>query len=161
MKGLEDYVNVVKRGENIYYLNAKGREIVNCNKVRKHTGNVEHYIMRNYLFIACGKPSSWKNEIRIKNGSTKSDTITIVPDAMFEKKGFWHVVEVDNTQTMQVNQTKAKKYRELVERKAFGEKPPIFLWVTTTPFRKKKLLDLFKGLKVFVYTIDDFKKGGL
>lgn len=153
-------VSVSRHGENVYFLNAKGRELTNCDKVRKHTSNVEHYVMRNYLFIAYGMPATWENEIRIISGSKKkSNEIVIVADALFERNKRQHIVEVDNQQKMQANRNKMNKYRELINRMAFGEKPPIFLWVTSTEYRRKQLLKLCEGLEAYVYTLDDFRGG--
>ncbi len=153
-------VSVTRHGENVYFLNAKGRELTNCEKVRKHTSNVEHYIMRNQLFIEYGQPASWETEIRIRNGSNKANEIIVVADAIFERNKRQYIVEVDNQQKMIVNKKKINKYRQLVERKAFGIKSPIFLWVTTTEYRRKQLSKLCEGLEVYIYTLDDFNKGG-
>lgn len=155
LKNMEEYLNVIKDTESIYYLNAKGRELVGCDKVRKRTGNVSHYIMRNYLYIAFRCPSTWRNEIRIKSGKTKKDTITCVADALFKQGDAYCIVEVDNTQSMKRNQKKIEKYRELRQRGAFGMMAPIFIWITTTEYRKKELLELHKGLNVHVYTLSD------
>lgn len=155
LKNMEEYLNVIKDTESIYYLNAKGRELVGCDKVRKRTGNVSHYIMRNYLYIAFRCPSTWRNEIRIRNGSNKNNMITCVADAVFMKGDAHCIVEVDNTQTMKKNQKKVEKYRELRQRGAFGMLAPHFIWITTTEYRKKELLELHKGLNIQVFTLSD------
>lgn len=158
MEQLSDKVNVIKGGENVYYLNAKGREVVNCQKVRKSTGNVEHFLMRNALYIGYGMPASWKNEIKITSkGLTKKDTVTNVADALFTLNGAYHIVEVDNTQTMAKNKVKMEKYRRLIERKAFGDKMPNFVWVTKTPLRQQQITELCKGLNVSVFLHNDLK----
>lgn len=150
MKQLEPYVNVFKEGQNIYYLNKKGRLRVDCEKVRKKTHNVNHYLMRNDLYIQLGMPPTWRNEIRIKNGD-----IIVVTDAIF-KTDRDNIVEIDNTQTMRKNRIKIEKYRRLIERNAF-KKPPNIYWVTTTDNRKRKLTELCEGLRVYVYLQKDFK----
>jgi len=158
LKQMEEYLHVIRNGENIYYLNAKGRELVNCDKVRKSTGNIDHYIMRNYLYLMCGCPKSWENEIRFKSvGNTKKDTVVCVADAYFKHGDAFIIVEVDNTQKMNKNKVKIEKYKTLKERGTFGPLIPNFIWITTTEYRRKELLALNKGLAVQVYTIADFK----
>lgn len=158
LQQMEDYLNVFRDGENIYYLNAKGRELVNCDKIRKRTVNVQHYIMRNYIYISLSSPDSWKNEMRIKNkGKTKKDTLICVADALFKQGDQYSIVEVDNTQTMKKNQLKIEKYRILIERGAFGMIAPKFIWITTTEYRRKELLNLCEGLNTQVFTLSDFK----
>ncbi len=154
---MEEYVSVMRSGENIYYLNAKGRAVVNCDKVRKSTGNVQHYIMRNYIYIDYGCPPSWKNEVRIvSEGKTKKDKVVCVPDALFKKGDQYVIVEVDNTQTMKKNHAKIVRYRILKERLAFGMMAPKFIWITTTEHRRQELLKLSEGLQTQVFTMADF-----
>jgi hypothetical protein len=157
LKQMEEYLSVMRNGENIYYLNAKGRALVICDKVRKSTGNIQHYIMRNYIYIAAGCPSNWRNEIRITSeGATKKDKVVCVPDALYNHGDFYTVVEVDNTQTMTKNQAKVEKYRILKQRLAFGMIAPKFVWITTTEHRRQELLKLSDGLQTQVYTLADF-----
>ncbi|MEH7374920.1 hypothetical protein [Neobacillus drentensis] len=157
LKQMEDYLSVMRNGENVYYLNAKGRAIVNCDKVRKSTGNVQHYIMRNYIYLAFGCPTTWRNEIRIINeGTTKKDRVICVPDALFKNGDVYTVVEVDNTQTMKKNHAKIEKYRILKQRLAFGMIAPKFVWITTTEHRRQELMKLSEGLQTQVFTLADF-----
>lgn len=151
-------MSVFRNGENVYYLNAKGRALVNCDKVRKSTGNVLHYIMRNYLYIAFGCPSTWRNEIRIiSEGKTKKDKVVCVADALFKQGDVYTVVEVDNTQTMQKNKAKIDRYRILKERLTFGMIAPKFVWITLSEHRRNELLKLSEGLQTQVYTLADLK----
>lgn len=154
---MEDYVSVIRDGENVYYLNANGRALVNCEKVRKRTGNIDHYIMRNHLYIAMGCPATWRNEIRIVNeGASKKDKVVCVADALFKQGDAYCIVEVDNTQTMKKNQAKVEKYRKLKERMAFGMMAPKFIWITSTDYRRNELRKLSEGLNVEIYTTADF-----
>jgi len=154
---MSDQINVKKEGQCVYYLNAKGREIVGCQKVRKGTGNVDHYLMRNTLYIAFGMPDTWKNEIKITSkGLTKKDTVTNIADALFKYQNTFHIVEVDNTQTMAKNKVKMEKYRLLIERKAFGDVPPVFIWITTTELKRKYLQELCKGLTGQFFLVSEF-----
>jgi hypothetical protein len=154
---MEEYLSVMRSGENIYYLNAKGRAVVNCDKVRKSTGNVQHYIMRNHIYVNFGCPASWRNEIRIKSeGKTKKDTVTCVADALFKQGDQFVIVEVDNTQTMKKNAVKIIRYRILKERLAFGMIAPKFVWITRSEHRRNELLKLSEGLQTQVYTLADY-----
>lgn len=156
IKGMEQYLSVMRDGENIYYLNAEGRAMVDCQKIRKSTGNVRHFIMRNGIYIRYGKPATWRNEIKITSkGATKKDTVVNVADALFKRDNVWHIVEVDNEQRWQNNGRKMANYRELVKRGTFGEKPPLFIWVTALESRKAKLTKLCEGLNVVVYTFGE------
>lgn len=161
LKQMEEYLNVIKAGENIYYLNAAGRALVNCDKVRKSTGNIQHYIMRNQIYIAYGCPESWRNEMRIRSeGTTKKDNVTCVADALFKQGDVFTIVEVDNTQTMKKNQTKIEKYRTLKKRGSFGMLAPKFVWITTSEHRRNELEKLSHGLSTEVFTLADFRIGG-
>ncbi|TCN25466.1 replication-relaxation family protein [Mesobacillus foraminis] len=158
---MEEYLNVYKDGENIYYLNSKGREAVNCLKVRKKTTTIEHYLMRNYLYITLGCPANWRNEIQIINGKDK-DKIICRTDALIDNSGAYTIIEVDNEQKMNENIKKIDRYRELIKRKAFGRfaSVPKFIWITKTEYRRNELLKASEGLNVTVYLLSDFKNRG-
>lgn len=158
MQDLQEYVNVLKDGENVYYLSAKGRATVDCKKIRKSTGNIRHFIMRNGIYIKYGCPATWKNEMKITSkGATKKDTVTNVADALFKRNDAWHIVEVDNEQRWLKNTAKIAKYRELVRRGTFGSVQPVFIWVTATASRRAKLLKAMEGLQVVVYVYGDLQ----
>lgn len=157
LQGLSDKLNSFKDGENVYYLNAKGREVVDCQKVRKGAGNLRHFIMRNGIYIKYGCPATWRNEIKITSkGATKKDTVTNVADALFKRDNVWHIVEVDNVQRMPRNRQKIAKYKELTARGTFGDKAPVFIWVTNTESRRKQIKELFgDGYNCIVYLYGD------
>lgn len=155
LKNMENYLNVFRDGQNIYYLNKKGRERVESDKIIKKTHNVNHYIMRNELYIQFGQPKTWRNEIRIINQNNHGKLI-VVADALFEANNQTYIIEVDNTQSMKNNRTKIEKYRRLIERNAFGGMP-FMIWITTTEYRRKKLLELCDGLNIKVFLPTDFK----
>lgn len=148
---LSDYVSTVRHYENVYYLNKEGRERVGCDRVLKKTSQVEHYLMRNQLFIVLGCPSTWKNEVKL---SVKGE-VSIVADAVFTMAGRYYICEVDNTQKMSENRAKLVKYRRLIELGVF-EKPPKLIWITTTDYRKKQLAKLCDGLDASIYQRSDF-----
>lgn len=139
----------------IYYLNKEGREYVTSEKIRKKTNFANHVLMRNQFYIYSGFPSEWKNEMLLDDGEFK-----LICDAWFKLNGKYHILEVDYQQTMKENANKIAKYRGLYNNKIMENKlghiPPL-LWVTTSELRKKKLIELCKGLPYGVYTINDIR----
>lgn len=156
LKDMDHYLSAFRDdGQNIYYLNKEGRSQVNCDKVRKKLSTASHYIMRNDVYIHCGMPEGWQNEIRITSRAGK-EKIVVVTDAHFVRNGKHYLVEIDHRQTMKKNRAKIDKYRRLTERNAFKGMPRL-IWVTTTPYRREMLLKLCDGLDVQVYLPSDFK----
>lgn len=151
---LSDYLTSIRNGyQSIYYLNKKGRDYVDCEKVRKKGGHVQHIIMRNDFWLHFNCPNDWRNEIKISN-----QKISIVVDSVFTLNGFYHFLEVDNLQSMKENKAKINRYKDLLESlvKQFGYYPTI-VWLTTTEHRRKQLEKACGGLKFKVYTLDDIK----
>lgn len=148
LQDMEEYLSYFRDGEKIYYLNKNGRERVQCSKVRKKSVQVQHYLMRNELFLTLGQPSTWKNEVKFGF----KDTAVVIADALFKKDNMYHAVEVDHAQKMIKNRAKIEKYRKIRERVAFK-----LIWITTTDYRRKQLADLCEGLDVTIYTISDLK----
>ncbi|MCQ6275737.1 replication-relaxation family protein [Bacillus sp. V3B] len=151
LKDMQDFLNVVRLHENVYYLNAEGRQRVGETKVLKRTHQITHHLMRNSLYLAFGCPATWKNEVKL----IVKDEVSVIADAVFTMAGTYHIIEVDHTQKMIENREKIKKYRRLIELGVF-EKPPKFIWATTTEYRKKQLLSLCKGMQVRVYLANEF-----
>jgi hypothetical protein len=149
---MEEYLNVVRLDENVYYLNAEGRERVGSEKILKKTNQITHHLMRNTLYLAHGCPVTWKNEVKL---SVKGE-VTVIADAIFEMAGTLHIIEVDHMQKMKENRSKIEKYKRLLELGVF-KKQPKFIWITMTEYRKKQLLSLCEGMQVRVYLTDDFK----
>ncbi|MFS1516100.1 replication-relaxation family protein [Bacillus sp. SCS-151] len=152
LKGMDDYLSYFREGENVYYLNKVGREAVDCDKVRKRTLQTQHYIMRNYLYIAHGCPSSWQNEMSLE----VKGVVKVIADALFVKDRRYYIIEVDHTQKMLENKSKVERYRKLIEAGVF-ERKPVFRWITTTEYRRKKLTKLCEGFDAMVFTINEFQ----
>ncbi|MFT4415338.1 replication-relaxation family protein [Fredinandcohnia humi] len=151
LRDMSEYLSFfVNERKKVYYLNKEGRERVEATKVRKKTPLIYHYLMRNDLYINQGRPSSWRNEMKIKIPDSK---ISIVADAVFIKNKIHHFVEVDYRQSMSSNATKVRKYQQLSE---FNPQF-VVMWITLTPYRKKKLESMCNGLNVQVYLWDDIK----
>ncbi len=156
LHNLSEYLSSIRDGyESIYYLNNLGRLYVDCDKVRKKGGHVQHTIMRNefWLFYKC--PRDWTNEVKISDGNTN-----IIVDGMFSQNGFKHFLEVDNLQTMKQNREKIKRYSLLMESlvKQMGYYPTV-VWLTTTELRRKQLEESCGGLKCKVYSINEIRGG--
>lgn len=151
LNGMSEYLSFFTDDrKKVYYLNSEGRERVQAKKIRKKTPLVTHFLMRNDYFIFIGKPGSWRNEIKIDIPGTKNSIIT---DAAYVINKFHHFVEIDYKQSMSQNVTKIKRYKEI------SNANPNFVleWVTTTPYRKKRLESLCKGLNFKIYLWDDIK----
>lgn len=151
LKDMEQYLSSFRDGENIYYLNKEGRERVNSTKVLKKTIQARHFIMRNSIYIAYGCPSTWQNEMKLE----VKNKVKIISDALFQRDKRYYVVEVDHTQKMVKNRNKIERYRKLIELNVL-EKPPFFIWITTTNYRKKQIEKLCTGLEYQIFTISDF-----
>ncbi|WP_102271324.1 replication-relaxation family protein [Cytobacillus massiliigabonensis] len=151
LSDMSDYLNTVRLGENIYYLNATGRERVGASKVLKKTHQITHHLMRNSLYLAHGCPSTWKSEVKL---AVKNE-VTVIADAIFTMAGRYYICEVDNAQKMNENRAKLAKYRRLFELGVF-ERSPKFIWITTTEYRRKQLAKICEGFDARIYTRGDF-----
>lgn len=155
---LSPYLSNIREGyQSIYYLSAKGKAYVGCEKVRKKGGHVQHTVMRNDMWAFHDYPKEWKNEVKVSDGST-----TIIVDAMFTDN--WdrkHFLEVDNTQPMMENRNKIHRYKELYKNGLIEQKLghfPTIVWLTTTEHRRKELKKACEGLPVvMVFTTNDIK----
>lgn len=156
LKDLSAYLHHIRDGyQSIYYLSKEGRLYVDCNKIRKKGGHVQHTIMRNEFWTYMGNPFDWRNEIKVSDGET-----TIIVDAMY-KKIQQHFLEVDHTKSMKENRLKIAKYIKLHENGSIAESLghfPAVIWLTTTELRRKQLQDACKSLPgAKVYTMTDIK----
>lgn len=104
--------------------------------------------MRNELYIRFGQSSTWKNEVKFG----LKGIAEVIADAIFEREGAYHIVEVDHTQKMTKNRSKIEKYRLLRAEMYFN-----LIWITTTEYRRKQLKKLCDGLDVQIFTIQDLK----
>jgi Replication-relaxation len=145
---MSEYLSSFRHKENVYYLNKQGREVVRATKICKKTPQIDHYLMRNSLYIHLGCPVKWQNEIKMKVGG-----VHIVADALFENKTSINIVEVDFTQKMIENRKKIEKYQEIVNMTGRNFK---FHWITTTHNRQKQLYELHEGLNISVLLAQDF-----
>lgn len=158
LRTISEYLVSFREGyQSIYYLSPKGKKYVDCDKVRKKGGHVKHTIMRNDFWLYSDCPNTWKNEIKVSDGSE-----TVIVDAIY--KDDWdrrHFIEIDNLQQMKENRNKIKRYKQLLENGHIEEKLghfPTIIWVTTTEHRREQLKKESDGLPmVMVFTTNDIK----
>jgi len=167
MNQLKQYVHVfTDEGSNVYYLSKEGRLFTGSKKIRKRLTTARHYMMRADAYIYTGQPATWLNEVRISYvadaQNPKSSKTIVVADAHYKQRviGLDYeqhtVVEIDNEQKMTQNKRKIEKYRRLIDYGVFGGMPRL-VWITTTPYRKARLLELCEGLDVRIYLRGDLQ----
>lgn len=148
LNSMSDYLSSFRLGlEKVYYLNKNGREFVNQPTVRKKTPNVEHFLTRNQLWIYMQRPKNWKNEAKVIVGDS-----SIVCDAQTYQGNIPVFIEVDISQSMQVNKQKIQKYRKLKE---LSKEPFYVVWVTKIDSRRKRISELSQGLPGYIYTLEE------
>lgn len=158
LRNLSDYLMSIRDGQqSIYYLSREGKDYVDCDKVRRKGGHVNHAIMRNDMWFFNECPKKWKNEIKVSDGYA-----TVIVDAMFTDN--WdrrHFLEVDSIQKMKENRDKIKRYKELFKNGLLEEDLghfPTIVWLTTTEHRRTQLKKECEGLPaVMVFTITDIR----
>lgn len=151
LSDLSEYVSTFTDDrKKVYYLNSDGRDRVQSAKIRKKTAMINHYLMRNDLYVSLKCPSTWKNEVKI---TIPDSDLSIICDSFYTSNKIHHFVEVDYKQSMSKNAAKIKRYQQL------SEYNPHFalIWITTTPYRKKKIESLCTRLKGTVLLWDDIK----
>jgi hypothetical protein len=161
---MSDYLQVRNlNGKNVYYLSQKGRELIGAEQEVKWSLQVEHHLLRNDMYLHYGCPVDWEVEMKITFKHTEGlqhKEMTIVPDATFTKKGIYHFVEIDRTQSMFENKKKIETYVSLSPAiQAQYTHTPIIVFYTLTPFRQTKLRALCQehNLPCEVYTKEDIR----
>ncbi|WP_049662426.1 replication-relaxation family protein [Bacillus sp. FJAT-27231] len=144
---------------NVYYLNKEGRQMIGCELERKYTSEVEHYLMRNDVFIHFNCPDDFETEVELVfqlHGVEK----VVHPDAHFSHGDKFCLLEVDRTQSMVENKKKLVRYAELIP--VFKEQfayPPTIIFYTLTESRKERLQQLAReyGVKIETMSKNDLK----
>lgn len=143
--------------ENVYYLNKEGSEMIGEPEERRWTQSVEHYLMRNDLYIHYKMPESFhvEPEIQLATGLTQK---YFRPDAYFVQNNTHYFIEVDRTQKMLENKKKIEQYAELDPylQNKYGAQAKVIFY-TSSLIRKDKLTGWCQEHKVkcSVLTIDD------
>jgi hypothetical protein len=150
LNDMSDYLDSFRNElEKVYYLNKNGRERVGHGVIRKKTQNIDHFLLRNQLWIHLKKPHTWDNEYKLTAGD-----VSIVCDAHFIKNGIKAFVEVDIAQPMIKNRAKIEKYKKIKE--LTGD-PFHLIWITQLESRRPKLNELMDGLPGRVFTHNEIK----
>jgi hypothetical protein len=79
----------------------------------------------------------------------------VISDAVFKRNGWIHLIEVDNTQDMRINQKKIESYKDIIP--TLNGDPAILYFFTTTEKRKQKLEEWMKGMRHEVKLFDEIK----
>lgn len=153
---LESYLHVSRSREKIVYLNKDGRQLIGSDNDVKKSVLFDHMLLSNQAYIYYDCPSDWKREYAIEieqepgfsfaiqvKGLSVATKKKIIPDAVFTRDGYAHLVEIDNTRSMQDNRKKIEKYKEVWPeiRKQFGMQPKLCIF-TLSEKRKKEFAQL-------------------
>ncbi|MED4716310.1 replication-relaxation family protein [Bacillus badius] len=163
LQGMSEWLNVRRHPErdcaNVYYLNKEGCRMIGSETERKYTSEVEHYLMRNDVYIHFNCPDDFvvEREVAFRVGHAEK---IIKPDARFSYDDKICFLEVDRTQSMAANKKKIERYAELSP--LFQEQfayPPVIIFYTLTESRRERLYSLAEehGVKVMVLSRYDLK----
>ena len=139
LSGIREYTNTKRIGEDVYYLNKKGAEMVGGEATIRRNSPLEHIVMRNDIYIFYHYPADWKAEPRTRWRESGKD-YSIVSDARFTYHDQMYFLEVDITQKMLENKRKIERYAYLfrfIQRQQLGE--PILLFYTVSAVKKRQI----------------------
>lgn len=157
---LEEYLHVVRSQQKVVYLNKDGRQLIGSDYEVKKSILFDHMLLTNEAYIYYGCPVDWKREYNIEvvqepefsfgiqiKGLSVVKKQTIISDAIFARDGYVHLVEIDNTRSMQDNRKKIQKYKEMWPdiKQRFGLQPKICIF-TMSEKRKKEFAHLCEKL---------------
>ncbi|MED4299729.1 replication-relaxation family protein [Geobacillus stearothermophilus] len=139
LQGLREYTHTKRIGEDVYYLNKAGAEMVGGEVTVRRNSPLEHIVMRNDIYIFYHYPRDWKPEAktRWKEGGKE---YSIVSDARFTYHNQMYFLEVDITQKMVENKRKIERYAYLfrfIQRQQLGE--PVLLFYTVSAVKKRQI----------------------
>jgi hypothetical protein len=153
---LEPYLQVSRTTQKIVYLNKEGRSLIGSDKEIKKSILFDHMLLANDAYIYYDCPTDWKREYVIETaqkddygfaiqvqGLTVTTKKKIIPDAVFSANGYIHLVEIDNTRSMQDNRKKIERYKEMWAeiKKQFGSQPKLCIF-TLSAKRQKEFKEL-------------------
>lgn len=156
IRQLESYLHVSRSREKIVYLNKEGRQLIGSENEIKKSILFGHMLLANQAFIYYGCPADWKREFSIEidqepefsfsiqvKGLSVANKKKIIPDAVFSRNGYIHLIEIDHTRKMQDNKKKIEKYKEMWPeiRKQFNMQPKLCIF-TLSEKRKKEFAQL-------------------
>jgi hypothetical protein len=155
--------------EKVMYLNKKGRDFIASERGEVQVNqNTLHSLLRNEVYIYYKCPHDWKIEHLLETndkaqnhlgisfqGLSLSNKKKVICDAVFNRNGYLHLIEIDNERKMVDNQKKIKSYREILP--AYKEEVPILYFFTKTESRKKKFEEWLKGMRYKVMTFEEIR----
>ncbi|MFJ7471092.1 hypothetical protein ACIQWI_21355 [Peribacillus frigoritolerans] len=134
--------------EKVVYLNKAGRQLIGSTKEVKRNSLMEHTLLRNeaYLYFNC--PINWKTEHRIESKEAvptfgiqfmglSPAKKRIISDASFNRNGYMHLIEIDNTRSMIDNRKKIDAYTDVLQELRKSTSPILYIF-TTNLERKRK-----------------------
>ncbi len=153
MGDLKPYVSKAMEGkEYVYYLNKEGHAMFGDDGKVVSRGKLAHALLRNEAWLHLFCPDDWQIETDIRYIKNKEKK-KIVPDVKFrDEENILHVVEVDRSQKMKVNEEKLKKYEEFTQiyKQKHNGKMPVIHFFTVTKYREMRLEELVAKYDVFV-----------
>ncbi|PLR84676.1 hypothetical protein CVD25_01175 [Bacillus canaveralius] len=127
-----------------------------------------HSLLRNEVYLHFECPRDWKIEHAIEveqkslttfqvqvQGLKQNNRRKVIADAAFNRNGYLHLIEVDNSRDMKDNRKKVDMYREILP--SIQDGVPILFFFTTTEDRKRKLGSWLKGIRHQVKTFAEIK----
>lgn len=123
VKQLSPYINEsFHNKEKIIHLNKAGRELIGSINEENKRSLLDHTFLRNEVYIYFKCPHDWKNEysIEFEEKTINSFGISfgnmpvvskrkIIADAVFNRNGYMHLIEVDNQRKMIDNKKKIQQ----------------------------------------------------
>ncbi|ODA18249.1 hypothetical protein A5N86_06195 [Geobacillus thermoleovorans] len=139
LQGLREYTHTKRIGEDVYYLNKAGAEMVGGEVTVRRNSPLEHIVMRNDIYIFYHYPRDWKPEAKTRWKEGRKE-YSIVSDARFTYHNQMYFLEVDITQKMVENKRKIERYAYLfrfIQRQQLGE--PLLLFYTVSNMKKRQI----------------------
>jgi hypothetical protein len=147
---LDTYLHVSRTQQKIVYLNKAGRELIGSNREIKKSMLFDHMLLCNEAYIYYNCPLDWKREYMIETAQKPEYGFSIqlkgisvakkkiIPDAIFIRDGYVHLVEIDNTRAMIDNRKKIERYKEMWDdiRQHFNAQPKLCVF-TKSEKRKR------------------------
>jgi hypothetical protein len=138
LHSIREYTNTKRIGEDVFFLNKRGAELIGGEATIRANSNIEHIVMRNDIYIFYHYPRDWKSEAKTR-WTEGGKEYSIVSDARFTYHDQKYFLEVDIAQKMTENKRKIEKYAYLFRFLQRRGMEPILLWYTVSSVRKEKL----------------------
>jgi len=138
LQGIREYTNTKRLGEDVFYLNKCGAELIGGEVTIRANSPLEHIVMRNDIYIFYHYPADWKDEARTR-WTEGGKEYSIVSDARFTYHDQKYFLEVDIQQKMMENRRKIGKYAYLFRFLQRRGVEPILIWYTVSNVKKQQL----------------------